>query len=82
MILTIEMTFEASHLIIHRAVFQKILVQQVKTLPAINIQLDAILDLTLFDFDRGFICFSIDGNETKKITTDLIIDADDERSMC
>ena len=78
----IELAFGAPHLVIHRAVFQKVLVQQVETLPAISIQLGAIIDPTLSDFGQGSICFSIDGNETKKVTTDLIIGADGERSMC
>lgn len=82
MIPIIETAFGAPHFVIHRAVFQKVLVQQVETLPAINIQLGAILDPTLSDFGRGSICFSIDGNETKEVTTDLIIGADGERSMC
>ena len=78
----IEMVFGAPHLVIHRAVLQKVLVQQVETLPAISIQLGAIIDPTLSDFRQGSICFSIDGSETKKVTTDLIIGADGERSMC
>ena len=82
MIPTIEMVFGAPHLVIHRAVFQRVLVQQVETLPAIRIHLGAIIDPILSDFGQGSICFSVNGTKTKKVTTDLIIGADGERSMC
>ncbi|MCJ1320099.1 hypothetical protein MMC15_005436 [Xylographa vitiligo] len=82
MIPMIEMVFGAPHLVIHRAVFQRVLVEQVETLSAINIQLGAIIDPVLSDFAQGSICFSVDGSESKAVTTDLIIGADGERSMC
>ena len=78
----IELAFGAPHLVIHRAVFQKVLLQQVESLPGINIQLGAIIDPTLSNFGQGSICFSVGGNETKEVTAGLIIGADGERSMC
>ena len=82
MIPMIEAVFGAPHLVIHRAVFQRVLVKQVETLSAINIQLGAIIDPVLSDCARGSIRFSVNGSETKEVTTDLIIGADGERSMC
>ena len=82
MIPMIETVFGAPHLVIRRAVFQRVLVQQAETLSAITIQLGAIIDPVLSDFAHGSICFSVDGSETKEVTTNLIIGADGERSMC
>ena len=78
----IEKTFGAPHLVIHRAVFQKVLLQQVETLPAINLQLGATIDPKLSDFGQGSIYFSVNGGEPKQVTADLIIGSDGERSMC
>ena len=82
MIPMIETVFGAPYLVIHRAVFQQVLVQQAEALSAITIQLGAIIDPILSDFAHGSICFSVNGSETKEVTTDLIIGADGERSMC